>query len=150
MEYYMIYGLAALVTAGIAWRSGRVCVQKVAIMLGMSWAVSNVLFTFLDPPSLIAANTVADVIMLTAFYFVMRQHAFRRIVYMSIYTVMIAFHAGVMLANPDSFYSYYVAQNVLFAAALAYTGGTGIVGILERRSPDRIDFRRLAFAKGRK
>lgn len=150
MDYATIYGIAVLIVAGIAWASGRVCVQKVALMLGMGWCVSNVLFVLLDPPAIIIGNTVADIIMLTLFYFIMRAHNFRRLVYMSIYTAMIAFHAGVMLANPDILYNYYVAQNVLFAAALAFTGVIGVVGIVDRVPAVRIDFRRLAFAKGRK
>lgn len=148
MDYATMFLIAVLVVNALAFLSKRVCIQKAALLLGLSYAVSNYIYSALSPPQLIAANTAADFTLMVMFYFIMSEHKVRRFVYMSILTCMITVHLAVMLARPDGFYLYYAAQNVLFLVALVYTGGVAGVGIYNRLRDAWPHFSRLAFIKG--
>lgn len=150
MDYATMFLIVVLMVNALAFLSKRVCVQKAALLLGLSYAVNNYIYYALSPPQLIAANTAADFTLMVMFYFIMSEHRFRRFVYMSILTCMIAVHLAVMFAKPESFYLYYATQNVLFLAALVYTGGVAGVGIYHRVRDSWPRFSHLAFVKGGK
>lgn len=134
------YGAAALTAFGLATASKAAPLQKTAMILLGSWAVSNILFGTMAPPRLLTANAVMDLCGLWLCLHALKgdEHRNSRFFLSMTYVAMLTCHVGWLLFNNTTFGSYFATINFLFAIQLLLSGGGSINVIAANIRLDRM------------
>lgn len=143
---WIMYGFLTLLMLLAVWASGAHVLQKLGLVLLVSWASSNVaqaILGFDGAPYVTPAIDAVLAIIVAMLGVKNRSHVALAVV--AIFFVQAGVHIVGFVADTNSSYAYYLALNLLFLAQLVVVGGAGVARTMGwiAGSPERVFSRRV-------
>lgn len=142
---WMAYGFATLLVLLAVWASGQHVLQKLGLILLVSWASSNVaqaVLGFEGAPYVTPAIDAILAIIVAALG--IKNHSYAAFGVVAIFFLQAGVHIVGFATNGNTSFTYYLALNLLFLGQLAVVGGAGVARAMGRiaRGPERVFSRR--------
>lgn len=142
---WMAYGFATLLVLIAVWASGEHVLQKLGLLLLVSWASSNVAQAVLGFDGAPYVTPAIDAVLATVVAMLgIKNRSYIALAVVVIFFIQAGVHIVGFATNGNTSYAYYLSLNLLFLGQLAVVGGAGVARAMGRiaRGPERVFSRR--------